>query len=91
MYENASKLEIWAAMKAAHDMGLLPIFTVYDRPSDYPDGFIARMSITGAVEMPTLIASIGSLEEIRETLMELGLTRMDRHEADDAKIVENWL
>ena len=89
--KNASKLEIYAAMQAAREFGCLPIFTVYDRPRDYPDGFIARMFLTGKIEIPTLITVLGSLEEIRETMIEVGMTRIERYEKDDPKILECWL
>jgi hypothetical protein len=91
MIENATKLEIYQAIEAARGLECMPLFTIYDRPSDYPDGFIARMFLTGRIEIPTLITVLGSLEEIQEKLEEVGLTKMARAEHDDPKIVECWV
>lgn len=91
MIANASKLELYQAIQAAREMAFLPIVTIYDRPSDHPDGFIARLFVAGNVEIPTLITVTGSLEDIQDKLMEVGLTKMNRATEDDPKIVEIWL
>ena len=91
MIEDATKLELWSAIQAAHLVGCLPMFVIYDRPSDYPDGFIARMFLTGKVEIPTLITVTGSLEEIQEKLMEVGMAKLARNTDDDPKIAEVWI
>jgi hypothetical protein len=91
MIENATKLEIYQAIEAARGLECLPMFTIYDRPSDYPDGFIARMFLTGRLDIATLITVTGSLEDIQDKMMEVGLSKLTRSEGDDPKIVEVWL
>jgi hypothetical protein len=73
--------------------GALPIWTVYDRPTDYPDGFIARRFEVNALGPPTPTADrlIGGLDEIRLAFYRAGLTRLPRRSGDEAKIVESWI
>lgn len=91
MIANATKLELYTAIRAALDLDCLPMVTIYDRPSDYPDGFMGRMFLTGRVELPTQITVTGSLKDIQEKLMEVGMTPLPRDEGDDPKIVETWI
>ena len=71
----------------------LSMWTVYDRPKDYPTLFVARRS-----ELRSL-GKIATTEDLRlaETLDDVraklppGLYRLDRMPGDDAKIVEVWL
>ena len=74
-----------------HD-GYLPIWTVYDHPIDYPDGFIARLHITGRdLDGPTCNVLIATtLADLRAKIPP-GLACFARDESDDAKIVETWL
>jgi len=84
--------EIVHANYEAAKRGILSIWTVYDRPKDYPTGFIARrFACTALGPCPTLDAWAGELEQLREGLNQAGLVRMQRHPDDDAKIVETWL
>lgn len=72
--------------------GLLPIWTVYNRPSDYPDGYIARMHLTGNGEMAATDLTIkADLSDIRRVLRLAGLTKMNREPEDVPQIVESWL
>ena len=68
--------------------GVLPMWMIYDRPKDHPDGFIARRfeSI-----MPTGDTLAGELEELRSTFEAAGLFRLPRSEDDEPQIVETWL
>jgi hypothetical protein len=68
--------------------GLLPMWTIFDRPKDHPDGFIARRfeSI-----MPTGDTLTGELEAIREIFINAGLFRLPRSADDEPQIVETWL
>lgn len=71
----------------------LRMWTIYDHPSDYPHGFIARQFLVhaGGAE-PTQSTIEGSLEMIRQTLMvDMGLVCFRRNEEDDPVIVETWL
>lgn len=91
MIANATTLELYAALQAANAHDCLPMVNIYDRPSDYPEGFIGRMFVVGKINAPTLITVTGSLEEIQEKLMEVGLTPIARDERDDPGIVETWI
>lgn len=65
----------------------LPIFVVYDRPSDFPDHWVVRLWLTDA---PTTRAwTFESLEQAREALPH-GLLRVHRMDGDDPKIAETW-
>jgi hypothetical protein len=72
---------------------LLSVWTVYDHPSDYPDGFVARrheaytdhsvVATADAVFAPTL-------EAVRAKLPP-GLHCITRSPGDDPVIVESWI
>jgi hypothetical protein len=68
--------------------GVLPMWTIYDRPKDHPDGFIARRfeSI-----MPTGDTLTGELEELRAIFINAGLFKLPRSDGDEPQIVETWL
>lgn len=72
----------------------LPIWTVYERPTDYPQGFVARMHVVGrnAEESgPTATAYFGpTLESVRQQLPP-GLVCLGREPADEPQIVESWV
>jgi hypothetical protein len=68
--------------------GFLPIWTVYDHPTDHPDTFIARRFEN---DKPTTDAIAGDLDLIRKCMQRAGLTCLMRAASDDAKIVETWL
>lgn len=70
----------------------LPMFTVYDRPSDQPDVYVARLWLTlPKAEATNLILRHPELEAIRDELRGLGLTQLMRQAGDDPKIVETWI
>jgi hypothetical protein len=71
----------------------LPMWVVYDHPSDYPEHYVARQHIVGIDgEEPTdrMMASF-TLDSIRTELADLGLICVTRSEGDDPVIVETWL
>lgn len=78
----------------------LPMWTVYCRPKDYPDGFVARMFLTLPEQredartytpQATGVAIYGpTLAAVRAALPG-GLNKLGRFEADDPVIVETWL
>lgn len=83
---------IFEAGKAARDNGILSIWTVYDRPKDYPDTFVARRFEAGkGVHGPTGDTVTGDLNQIREAMNMNGLYRMPRAPSDDRHIVETWM
>ena len=72
----------------------LTMWTIYNRPLDHPDHYIARQWRTDANgPQPTQSIIIAqSLSVLRDTLMlEMGLTPIARSPGDDEKIVETWL
>jgi hypothetical protein len=90
MTDAAAKIA--AAQWRAAKRGVLSMWTIYDRPKDYPDGYIARrFDCTALGPVATQHAYPGELELIRETLRAAGLVRMDRLPDDEPQIVETWL
>lgn len=70
----------------------LSMWTVYDHPSDFPNGFIAREWITsGSEPQPTDVVIVAPLETIRKNLQRMGLVCLTRAPDDDPAIVETWL
>jgi hypothetical protein len=84
--------DILMASADAMKRGALAIWTVYDRPKDHPNGYIARMhEIADGERRPTDAALTGELEEIREKFWKAGLTKLARSEGDEPQIVESWV
>jgi hypothetical protein len=73
--------------------GALAIWTVYERPRDYPCGFIARrFEVSGLGPKPTRqVIKCLELEPIRDKLERAGLVCMARQEGDEPQIVESWV
>lgn len=73
--------------------GFLPMFVVYDHPSDYPDTFVARAHLTGKGRAePTAFAIRATELDAIQTAMEaLGLVKLDRFPQDDPVILETWI
>jgi hypothetical protein len=73
--------------------GRLAIWTVYERPTGYPCGYVARMFEAGHGPLRRtghVIKCLG-LEPIQEKLQRAGLSRMARDENDEPQIVESWI
>lgn len=74
----------------------LPVWTVYDHPSDYPGHFVARRRLVGGDSVAqeeaegVFLLVAETLERLRE-LIPPGLARLDRSLDDDPVIVESWL
>lgn len=70
----------------------LHIWTIYDHPKDYPDSYVARLSLVGPgiTAVTNAMFTADTLEELRR-LLPLGLTRLPRQERDDPVIVEVWI
>lgn len=79
---------------AARNVDLLPIWTIYDKPDDYPDEFVARMhvvgEITGACVSDGAVIRAKTLNEVREKLPP-GLHCLGRDQTDEPHIVETWI
>ena len=84
--------DVLMAQAEAYKRGALAIWTVYDHPKDYPDGFIARMhEVAEGPPRPTDKTLMGELEEIRRVLIEAGLTTLPRDARDEREVVESWI
>jgi hypothetical protein len=90
---NDDAFSIVLIQAEAAKRGRLTIWTVYERPRDYPCGFIVRafeISSTGPQPTGHVIKCL-DLEPIREKLQRAGLTRLMRDEKDEPQIVESWI
>lgn len=85
---------IYDINKAARDRGLLSMWTIFDRPRDHPDGFIARCFETGGGN-PEPVATgytiMGRLDLIRQCMERCGLYCMTRSPGDHPNVVETWM
>jgi hypothetical protein len=72
--------------------GELSMWTIYDHPTDYPDCYVARQFLVGRETSITDNVLVSTdIDQLRQTLMNAGLTCLTRNESDDPKIVETWL
>lgn len=69
--------------------GGLLMWTVYEKPSDFPEHYVARL--WHGEEPQDLIMASKELERLQANFAAAGLVRMARHANDDPKIVEVWL
>jgi hypothetical protein len=72
---------------------LLPMWVVYDHPTDFPHEFVARchnVDAKGSYPTDQVLTSM-SLDLLRDELAARGLTPLNRMPGDDPKIVEVWL
>lgn len=82
------------AHTCAKALSYLVIWTIYDKPSDYPEGFIARMHVASRKEAnsgpTTATISAPTLNEVRAQLPP-GLVCLGRNSCDEPQIVESWI
>ena len=73
-------------------MKRLRVITIYARPQDLPEEFIARESFFDScgIEQGEILAVAKTLNEVRLEIPS-GLTRLSRNQNDDAHIVETWM
>lgn len=71
----------------------LVMWTVYDRPRDYPNGYIARRYlVTAKGAFPTdEVETSPLLAELRRRFARRGLSCLTRDPADHPTVVETWL
>ena len=71
----------------------LVVWTVYERPSDYPHCYVARkFHITQKGAEPTGQFMLGyDLDVMRRHLERMGLVKLDRAALDEPHIVESWI
>jgi hypothetical protein len=71
---------------------VLTQYTIYERPADYPDGFVVRQwhVVRGRDEpVPGEAATAATLGDAR-ALVPDGLFNLGRQPGDDSTIVETW-
>ena len=69
----------------------LSMWTVYERPADHPQQYVARRWIAiPKAELTSEFLVADDLESLRQKLP-AGLVRMDRNPGDDPVIVETWI
>lgn len=72
----------------------MPMITIYDHPSDYPDVYVGRIWEIGrpGTNGPTnIVITRPSLQELRDDIMQNGFTVGFADAQDDACIVESWI
>ena len=71
----------------------LHIWTIYERPLDFPDSYVARrFEVSRGVTVATKqIMLARDIAPIRATLAAKGLVKIARSPADDPNIVETWI
>lgn len=70
----------------------LPLITIYEKPLDYPNGFIARVWDGEGPKPTNTVTMRFSLEEIREDIKAAGFRVIfPRAEGDEPHIVETWM
>jgi hypothetical protein len=69
----------------------LTVWTIYERPADFPEGFVVRpWTVKRGQSVPGAAYVARTLEDAREAVP-AGLYRMDRDVNDDPRIVETWI
>ena len=67
-----------------------PVWVIYERPRDYPEGFVVRVHYGLFPERACSL--VPSLIEARQIAVAAGASvRLDRMPEDDGPIVETWL
>jgi hypothetical protein len=70
----------------------LPIWVVYDHPSDWPQFYVARLHYALPRPEPTgSVLMYRDLDPLREVLADMGCTKLDRFPEDDPAILETWI
>jgi hypothetical protein len=86
--------EIPDAQRRATERHILSIWTVYERPKDYPIGYVARrFEVGNGLPQPLATDDIvkDKLHILRACLHFAGLHRIPRMDGDDPVILECWL
>jgi hypothetical protein len=84
--------KVLMANAEAMKRGALSLWTIYEKPLDCPDGFLARRFESNKDgDGPTLDTVVGDLEHIRLIFTRAGLFRLSREPDDEPQIVETWV
>jgi hypothetical protein len=85
------------ANEESKQRGALSTWTIYDKPKDWPDGYIARrFEVTKQGGTPTTSVLKGddtdaALETMRLVLETAGMVCLVRNGADHSTVVETWI
>jgi hypothetical protein len=70
----------------------LPMFTITDHPSDWPEFYVARLFLTlPECEPMQVVIMDRDLDRLRETMVALGGVNIHREPGDLPVIVESWM
>lgn len=70
----------------------MPMITIYEKPADFPNVFIARVWDGAGPKATNIITIRFSLQEIREDIQAAGLgVVFPRADGDEPHIVETWV
>ena len=76
---------------SADQLTQLTVWTIYERPADYPQGFVVRpFEITSFGPQPGSARYASDLEAARR-LVPPGLYCLPRQAGDDPVVVESWI
>jgi hypothetical protein len=92
--DDAKAVEVIAGVFDASQRGKLVIWTIYDKPSDHPEGCIARrFEVGGGGPAPVATSDTltGELQELQKIFWKAGLMKLSRQEGDELQIVESWI
>lgn len=69
------------------------MWTIYDHPRDYPEGYIARRWDVEAsrVLATDIVLRSDSLELLREQMEDMELFCIPRSESDEPQVLETWI
>lgn len=86
---------IFDAVVEARAKDTLPIFTVYEYPSDFPDLVVVRMSLVhqapATAGQTRHVWKFETVDDARRVLERCSLFVLDRHPTDCISIVETWV
>jgi hypothetical protein len=84
--------KVLMANAEAMKRGALSLWTIYEKPLDHPDGFLARRhEAVKGVTGPTQDHIVGDLAQIRAVFERAGLYKIPRSDGDEPQIVETWI
>ncbi len=74
----------------AADNDLL-VWTIYDHPLDFPDGYVVRPHSSKHARPLNLVFAHAQLAVVRAALQHLGLTCLPRDASDPPAVLETWI
>ncbi len=70
----------------------LPMVTIYNKPRDFPDVYVARVWDGGGPRATNVVRTAPDADSLRKDILAAGFTIcFPRSPADDACIVETWV